>query len=518
MTAIAIDFGTSNTVVAIQDAATQRPTTLTLDPLARRMSTARGSVSVVPSLVFVHSADRIAVGEPVRSQRLGQRQPDRYFHSFKRDLAADFQPPPRQIDGQTYGAEAIADLFLTQIWQQVQRQGIVPSQLIFTVPVGAFDRYLDWFRQMGDRLGVETVRWVDESTAAALGYATYHPGARVLVIDAGGGTLDLSLVRTVPATGRSLRAEVIAKADAYVGGVDIDHWIGEQALQRWGRRRDQIGNTGWQTLLEASERVKIRLATETTATESWLDDETIQAYALTLTQADLASLLDERPFLDQVRQALDDLLAIALSKGVAKSEIDLVLLVGGSGQLVALQTLVLSYFGRQRVKLHKPFEAVAHGAIALSHLTAIEDYLHHCYAIRLWDPGSQAYTYFNLFDRGTSYPCTRPEPLTLQVAQDGQTEIRLDIGEVADLAQPELAYDPQGRMTSQPLGRHATYRSLDTHHNPVCIAHLDPPGRLGRDRISVQFAVTADRTLVATVRDLETHQTLIEQGAIARLE
>ncbi|TVQ16487.1 MAG: Hsp70 family protein [Leptolyngbya sp. DLM2.Bin15] len=519
MTAIAIDFGTSNTVVAIQDAASQRPQTLVFDRLSRRIQTPRGPVSVVPSLVFVKDAETLMVGESVRSQRLGQVQPDRYFQGFKRDLAADFQPPPRTLDGQLYTAATVSEAFLQTLWQQVQQQGITPSHLMFTVPVGAFERYLDWFRALGDRLAVPTVQLVDESTAAALGYAVRRPGSRVLVIDFGGGTLDLSLVRTVPTTQgqRSLKAEVIAKADAYVGGVDIDRWIGERCLQQLGLTREQIGETGWQMVLERAERLKIRLSSEETATESWLDDESFRAYDLTLTQRDLADLLEDQQLLEQVRQALDEVLAIAQLKGVGKADIELVLLVGGSCQLLAVQQLMLSYFGRQRVKMHKPFEAVAHGAIALSQISEVDDYLHHSYAIRLWEPYSKTYSYFKLFDQGTTYPCSRSEPLTLQVAQEGQTEIRLDIGEVADLAQAELVYDAQGRMTSSAVHRQESYRSLETHHNPVCVARLNPPGQLGSDRITVQFAVTADRTLVATVRDLMTQTTLVEQGAIAKL-
>jgi len=65
-------------------------------------------ISVVPTLVFVNKAGELVLGEKVRSQRLGQSQPDRFFKAFKRNLAADFQPPPRNIDGDTYTAESVA--------------------------------------------------------------------------------------------------------------------------------------------------------------------------------------------------------------------------------------------------------------------------------------------------------------------------------------------------------------------------------------------------------------------------
>ncbi|MEL7246595.1 MAG: Hsp70 family protein, partial [Cyanobacteria bacterium J06573_2] len=85
---IVIDFGTSNTVVCTTDTITQQPRTLKFDSLSRRFN----EVSVIPSQVFVKSPDNLIFGEPVRSQRLGFSQPQRYFQAFKRDLAADFVP------------------------------------------------------------------------------------------------------------------------------------------------------------------------------------------------------------------------------------------------------------------------------------------------------------------------------------------------------------------------------------------------------------------------------------------
>jgi molecular chaperone DnaK (HSP70) len=455
MTAIAIDFGTSNTIVSILEADTKTPKSLRFAALSRlfRLPTPQGEmleIPVVPTLAFVKGAGQMVFGEQVRSQRLGLAQPDRLFRGFKRDLAADFQPPPRQIDGVTYTPESVAEQFLQSLWQQLQRQHIEPSQVILTVPVGAFERYLDWFRGVASRLGIETVQLVDESTAAALGYAIHRPGALVLVIDVGGGTLDLSLVRTATMTDDpSIRqAEVLAKSDAYVGGEDIDQWIVEDYLHRIGSSRQTVGTIGWQHLLAIAERLKIRLSGAEEARESWLDEATFTSYDVDLNRAQLEDILEARQLLEQIRQALDEVLAIALGKGIHKLDIEHVLLVGGSCLIPTVQQLIMSYFGRQRVRLNKPFEAIAHGALALSQVSQLDDYLRHTYAIRLWEPYARTYSYFPLFDKGMKYPCQRPEPLTLQVAVEGQQEICLDIGEVANIVQAEVDYDAQGKMTS----------------------------------------------------------------------
>lgn len=530
MTVVAIDFGTSNTVVSFLEPDTQTPKTLRFGSMSRlfRLKTRTGdaiAVPTIPSLVYVKEPGHFILGQQVRAQRLGLTQPERLFKAFKRDLAADFQSPPRQLDGYAYDAATVAEQFIREIWQQLQSQHIYPTQLIFTVPVGAFDRYLDWWRDVAQRLGAETVQWVDESTAAALGYASARPSSLVLAIDFGGGTLDLSLVRTAspdrspssPDQGRVFRAKAIAKSDACVGGEDIDRWIVENYLRRRGTSRAAVGEVGWQNLLEIAERLKIRLSQEMQAKDSWLDEETMTACEIALSREQLEDILETQQFLGQLRACLDEVLAIASAKGVAKGDIEQVLLVGGSCLIPAVQQLVISYFGKAKVKMGKPFEAVAHGAIAFSQLQALEDYLHHSYAIRLWEPHTQTLTYFPLFAKGSKYPCQHGEPLLLQAATDGQTEIRLDIGEVAEIARAEVTFDPAGRMTSSQLFKQCDYRSLESHREVVCVAHLDPPGQVGADRISVTFEVNEQRVLLATVRDLLRDRILIERGAIAQL-
>jgi molecular chaperone DnaK (HSP70) len=527
MTAVAIDFGTSNTVVSILSPDRQTPETLKFEGLSRsfilhRSSGDRHEIPVIPSLVFCGENQQLTFGQAVRSRRLDAADPDRLFRSFKRSLVADFQPPPRQIDGIAYTPQAIAQRFFLAIWEELHRLGIDPTRAIFTVPVGAFDRYLEWVRGMGEVLGVGSVQVVDESTAAALGYALQTPGAVVLVVDFGGGTLDLSLVRTVEWGARdrdpsTVRAQAIAKFDAYLGGEDIDRWIVEDYLRQIGSNRSQVGEMGWLQLLEIAERLKIRLSQTEMVRESWFDEETFQAYKIELSRQQLEELLERKGLLDRLREAIDEVLAIATSKGISKREIERVLLVGGSCLIPAIAQLIISYFGRQKVKIDKPFEAVAHGALALERHVKIEDYLRHSYAIRLWEPYSKSYSYWPIFEQGTSYPTAGDRPLVLQVAVEGQREIRLDIGEVAEITAAEVIFDPEGQMSSTALQKQTQFRSLQGRDPDVCIAHLDPPGQVGFDRIAVQFEIDEMRVLLVTVRDILTGELLVERSAIAKL-
>jgi molecular chaperone DnaK (HSP70) len=269
--------------------------------------------------------------------------------------------------------------------------------------------------------------------------------------------------------------------------------------------------------LEIAERLKIQLSEVDAVKDSWFDDESFMAYELQFDQPQFEEILETQQFLERLRQAIDEVLTIALDKGIQKSDIDRVLLVGGSSQIPAVQQLLVAYFGRSRVKLDQPLVAVAYGALAVVQVSEIQDQLRHSYAIRLWDPYRRDHSYFPLFDQGTRYPQKREETLTLQVAIEGQTEIRLDIGECATQMQAEVIYDATGRLIKSQLNRESAFRSLGSGTGEICLARLEPPGQLGVDRIVVQFEVTGDRRLVATVRDLVTQQVLVDGVAVAQL-
>ncbi|MFS8893372.1 Hsp70 family protein [Synechococcus sp. O70.1] len=512
---LAIDFGTSNTVVAVWDPVQAAPRLLSFPGLSRQEQ----AHSAIPSLVYVKGKNQLLVGETVRAGRWGAVDPQRLFQGFKRELVAEFVPPPRVLDGERYDAERVAQAFLQAVMEAVQKEGLQPQQVVFTAPVGSFERYLNWLRRVAGACGWDPIQIVDEATAAALGYAVGQPGSVVLVVDFGGGTLDLSLVRTLaPQAGNSvLKAEVIAKADAYVGGVDIDIWIAEYLLGQLGLSRQQLGALSWITLLEQAEQLKIALSTQPEAVSSWFDDEALTAYELRLDRQALEEILEAHQLLDQIRQCLDDVLLTAQARGLAKSQIEQVLLVGGSSQLPAVQELLRSYFGKKKVRCERPFDAVALGALQVGCQVKLEDRLHHSYAIRLWDPLQKSYIYYPLFERGSPYPCRRSEPLILQVANDGQTEVRLDVGEVAQVAQAEVVYDELGRMSSRQLTRQTDFRSLTLGTEPACLARLQPPGRVGEDRLRVEFAIDASRRLLATIIDLQTQQPLVEAQPVATL-
>lgn len=508
MTTLAIDFGTSNTVVCAYQ--NQKPLAIDIPGVTHRYD---GSPPLIPSVLFVGQNQQFLIGAPAQAKR----DPKRLFKGFKRDLSQQFQPAPTYVDGQAYTAQEATRIFLQQLLAKLQAEGWQPDKVILTVPVGAYEGYLHNLQEVFGSLGIQQVVFLDESTAAALGYGIQEPGSLILVIDLGGGTLDLSLVKILkPEQGTAYRAEVIAKTDrAYgCGGVDIDIWIAEWVLEQLGRKRQQVPASSFQVLCEVAERLKIRLSSHSQASEAWLDEDSFETHTLTLQREQLQELLEERGLLTRLREAIDEVIEKAHNKGISKRDIHQVVLVGGTSLIPGVQHQVISLFGRDKVKYHKPFEAVAHGALAFTQFARLQDHLRHTYALRLWNPYLQAPDFFPLFKSGTAYPATVELP-PLQANANGQSHINLVVGEMAEEGATEVVYDPDGRMQIRNSTAASSFRPLGIH-NQLSIP-LKPLGRVGVDRLQVTFAVDAGRTLRVTVVDLQTQKTLMQQQVVGRL-
>ena len=512
MTVLAIDFGTSNTVVCLHNLVHGQPETLDLGSLSFRYDQAS---PLIPSLIHIDSRDQVTIGNKVPKYDCS-----RILKGFKRELCQAFQPAPTYINQRPYTPKDAATLFLKELLKSIEEIAkIKPTEFIFSTPVGAYESYYHCLQDIAREAGYKQVRFIDESTAAALGYGVKNPGKIILVIDLGGGTLDLSLTKIVkPETNQSIyQGEVLVKTDrAYgCGGLDIDRWIAEDCLKKHGRTYKDIGESAWQNLLMISEKVKIRLSQYELAEESFLDENTFETWKISLKRQELEDILERQGFLRLLREAVDEVLEIGYSKGISKREIHHVLLVGGSSLIPAVQSQVFSLFGRERVHCDKPFEAVAHGALSLIQFQGINDYLRHTYALRHYNPFTKANEYYPLFQSGSSYPCTAPA-LYLQANHTGQQQIQLIVGEYTPSGATEVYYDEQGMLQIRSSDADSSFRPLGSQ-NTVQLP-LNPPGVKGEDRLSVNFFIDPGRTLKVDVFDMKNQTFILKQQAVGRLQ
>ncbi len=529
----AIDFGTSNTVITRWNQATQQPETVSLPGISVQLSQ---NPPLIPSLLHVEDASqgKVIIGQAVRDRGLDLTNDPRFFRSFKRGIGADIQGFLPELDGKIVRFEQVGEWFLNQIIEKLQpsQQDSIES-LILTVPVDSFEAYRHWLSSVCQSLPVEQVRMLDEPTAAALGYGIAE-GDTLLVIDFGGGTLDLSLVRLnqdaqtgkkplgfILKWGEKLLGEssgqkakiarVLAKAGQNLGGSDIDNWLVDYFVETQGLARSPLTT-------RLAERLKIQLSEEQSATEVYFNDETFESYELKLDRNTFETILREHQFFEILDDRMAQLLQQGRRGGIEVSDIDAVLLVGGTVKIPAVQDWVKQYFDSSKIRCEKPFEAIAQGALQLSQGIEVQDFLYHSYGIRYWDRRNNCHNWHSIIKAGQAYPMSDPVELLLGASVDNQPSIELIVGELgAQTGATEVYFDGDRLITRQLGGGQTAVQPLNDREGARNIAQLTPPGNPGRDRIKIQFWVDAQRSLRINVEDLLTDQTLLQNQVVAQL-
>lgn len=528
--AIAIDFGTSNTVITRWNQATGQPETVKLPGLAWQVGQ---NPPLIPSLVYVEEAkqNKVAVGQQVRDRGLDLKSDPRFFRSFKRGIGTDIQGFLPELDGQIVTFERVGEWFLTQLIGAVRQVPLPVDSLVLTVPVDSFEAYRHWLGQVCQSLQVEQVRMLDEPTAAALGYGLAEQ-ENLLVLDFGGGTLDLSLVRLdstaskkplgfilkwgdkmfAESSGQKPKiARVLAKAGKNLGGTDIDNWLVDYFAETQG-----LAKTPLTTRL--AERLKIQLSLQQKATEVYFNDETFESYELELDRDRFEKILAENQFFENLDEAMNQVLQQARRQGLEVADIDAVLLVGGTVQIPAVQNWVQQYFDTQKIRCDHPFEAIARGALQLSQGIEVKDFLYHSYGIRYWDRRNKRHNWHPLIKAGQPYPMSEPVELLLGASVENQPSIELIIGELGVETGGTEVYFDGDRLITRSLGSGETsVQPLNDKEGARSIAQLSPPGHPGSDRIKVFFEVDSQRFLRITVEDLLTNEMVVNNQAVVQL-
>lgn len=526
----AIDFGTSNTVIARWNAATQKPETVNLAGLSQQLS---DNPPLTPSLVYVENAnsEQVLAGQTIRDRGLDISVDPRFFRGFKRGIGTKIPGFLPELDEKIITFEQLGNWYLGKLIQQLQQenQGKIES-LILTVPVDSFESYRQWLSQICQQWSIEQVRMLDEPTAAALGYGASDADV-LLVIDFGGGTVDFSLVQLNAdnrknknqgfllklgdkflgnSSGQKTKlARVLAKAGANLGGTDLDYWIADYFAEK-------LPKSALATRL--AEKLKIQLSNQKAATEVYFNDQTFDSYELSLDQAGFKQILQDHNFFAQLDELMTQVLQQGRRNGIEITDIDGVLLVGGTCQIPAVQSWVGKYFELNKIRCNRPFEAIALGALQISQGMEVKDFLYHSYGIRYWNRRKNLHSWHPLISSGQAYPMKTPIELTLGASLENQPSIELIIGELGTNTGATEVYFEGDRLLTRPLAREQlSVQSLNDREGSRNIARLNPPGYPGRDRIKVQFWIDEQRFLRINVKDLLTQEFLIVDQIVTQL-
>jgi molecular chaperone DnaK len=365
---IGIDLGTTNSCVSVMEG--NEPVVI---PNAEGKRT-------TPSVIAFVDGGEIKVGDPAKRQAI--TNPEKTVYSIKRFMGNKFSESTKEakrvpykvvkgdndtprvdIDGRLYTPQELSAMILQKMKKTAEDYlGQPVTGAVITVPAYFNDSQRQATKEAGEIAGLKVERIINEPTAASLAYGLdkKHKDQKIVVFDFGGGTHDVSILEL----GDGVFEVLSTDGDTHLGGDDVDekiiNWLSEEFEKEEGidLRKDPMA---LQRLREAAEKAKIELSS-TSQTEINLPYVTATAsgpkhLVRTLTRAKFEQLIE-----DLVKRTIEPCQTALKAAGLSKSDIDEIILVGGSTRIPAVQEAVEKFFGKKPSKGVNPDEVVAVGA------------------------------------------------------------------------------------------------------------------------------------------------------------
>lgn len=393
MAAIGIDFGTTNSVVAVFNGS--RVEVLDIDQ-PPPMWEPYGFGRVLPSVMARDESQRLCFGWEAKQRTSGRFDAVKRMFATQLDVATDDQ-------GDSLAVEEVATMLFAELRQRTLEKGIAASQAVVTVPANSKGRARHRTKLAAGMAGLEVLALINEPTAAAMAYAQKHPEARqLLVFDWGGGTLDVTLLQSVDGVFIEQSSSGLPRS----GGIDFDNRILELIREFYPNLAD----------LSSDERQRLRLEVELAKVKlSSADETTIQlpnGQPFTLTRSRFEKAIEG--LVKESLQPLDHCLA---EIQVGPGTIDALVLVGGTCRIPAIRRAVQEHLRMDADPNIDPMTAVGEGAAIAAAIMSGElkesDFfvcLEHALGTWIVDPKGEGRIFSTVIPRGHKLPAKKSEP------------------------------------------------------------------------------------------------------------
>ena len=499
---LAIDLGNTNTVIAFQGEKETTPTLIDIPSITK-------SPGIIPTAIwFEDNFKKPLIGMQAIDLANDINQDKFFYSNFKRLIGNPFE----KFNSKKLSPEESGEKFFKILWENIPTHFEI-KRLVLTAPIDTYKGYRKWLINICRSISIKEIALVDEPTAAAIGIKVPH-GSKIMILDIGGSTIDLNIVRIEGGEGKSapiaellkfngrdvssiskqkLRcAEIISKSACKIGGKDIDKWILNYFIPSNNDNRN----------LRIAENLKCNLSKDSIKTDQqyivsfFIENNNKKEFAIS--KKIFEEILISNNLIKLLNSLLKNLLNEARGKDCQLTDLWSVILVGGGSQIPLVKNWLSYKMPDLQIKYPPPIESIALGALSLTPGVKIKDILSKGLLIRLFNKKENKHFWHPIFYKGQTWPTETPFELVLQPSRETQSKFEIIIGETVENNDFDVIFE-NGIPKLSEIQKEENIRAW--RKKPLFL-NIDKPASLGKDCLKLSFNIDNKSNLVVECRSL----------------